>query len=331
MRIASRALGRFLWAAFGSARILAPEAARAAESPVVVAVDCPALGAEQRAALESRANAELLVRQESGTLVVVCEKGRAQLSWHSSKGTSPRTSVPLAADERVTVDRVLGEFDRLLNEAADAPSSAEDDVGGLASAPSAPPVTKPLPATASDPGVVLSPPPSIPKEREDASGSIGVSAGAALELWSSSVAGALGPNVRVEVALQSHWVLDVGGSVRWTLLAPDGVSGSLVRLHAGVIYVLDDARRFRIGALGLVDVLRATPEASLHTASVNHTVLGAGLHVDYVLLDAPFRVVTGPTLSGRLGAVRVEFGDQQVFSIPAVAVGWSVEGLFGPL
>jgi hypothetical protein len=159
---------------------------------------------------------------------------------------------------------------------------------------------------------------------------LAVSLGVSGELWSSRVVGALGPNARVEVAVKSHLALEAGGALLFTPLAPGGVSGRVVRLRAGAVYVVDDARRFRLGAFGFVDLLHATPDVSLHTESVNHTVPGLGIHVDYALSEAPIRIVTGPTVTGRLGAVRVEVGSHEAFNVPAVAVGWTLEGLFGP-
>src|SRR5262245_35070716 len=94
-----------------------PARAAAAEPDVSVVVDCPELGEEPRAALESRANTELLVRRTKGTLRVSCRQGTVAIRWEPALGESREQRIPTSAQPVGTVEQVLATLESLLGPA----------------------------------------------------------------------------------------------------------------------------------------------------------------------------------------------------------------------
>src|SRR5882724_13633190 len=107
---------------------------------VTVAVDCPGFDAEGRAALDARARADLLVRNDGGTLVIVCRGNTATLSWHPLAGAPSTSATPITDDARASADSVLEALDTLL--ALPAPNADPT----LPAATAAPPEVTLLPA-----------------------------------------------------------------------------------------------------------------------------------------------------------------------------------------
>ena len=291
-----------------------------------VQVDCPALGEERRAALESRAKTELLVRRESGTLVVVCRPDGVQLRWQSAAGRASEHSIPLAADAIATEEQILEALEILLNPPEPAPPVA---------APASPqqPTPKPRPPPRPEPPAPAMQPAPVPAvEKAEASRThFELLAGATAELWSSEVGGAVGPGARAIWALPSGFALSGGAVVAWTLKSPEEVNARTVRLHAGGEYHVDSARRWRIGASVLIDFLHANRDAGGVEETADERILGASLRAQYALSSPPFVVVLGPTLSVRTAQVDVQVGRREIFSIPVVAPGLTAELGVGPL
>jgi hypothetical protein len=296
---------------------LAPSAAA---DGTVVAVDCLVLTPELRAALESRAKADLLSRGEAGTFVVVCGNDLATLTWHSLRGGSAATTVPLGADTHALVDRLLAELDPLTRPAPDASVSPALLAGAPSSAPAAP---GPAPPATPVPEPAAPPPPSAvvtPTPETDGLG-WAASVGAFAELWSPGVFGVLGPRARAAVVLPSGLTFGASGVIAWTPGASGGVHGRLVRLGLDAEYPVGEERRFRLGASAFVDTVHATPDSTLQTAPADATVPAAGIHALYAFGRRPLRLLVGPTVGFHAGPVRVELGPQELFRIPAVTVG----------
>jgi hypothetical protein len=306
-------------------------------SGVSVEIDCPQLGEEPRAALEARAKAELLVRREQGTLLVSCRLEAADVRWTPASGDPVEHRIALAADAVATEEQILEALELLLR--PHQPQSATPNSPVPAETPATPPKpletppAKPPPARPSP-----SPPHAFPPPERRVAPSAAAEApyfellfGPALELWSSEVAGVLGPRARVMAALPGGWAVSAGAAVAWTLRVPEDVSGRAVRLHVTGEYHLGHQRRWRVGAGALVDFLHAARDTAGSTQTENETIFGGIVQAHYAFLGPPVQLLLGPTISGRAAAVRVEIGDREIFSIPVVAFGATAELAFGPL
>jgi hypothetical protein len=318
------------WRLFGAAA-LASWACKATEhDATVVAIDCAALATEHRAALESRAKAELLVRSQSGTLVVACRGGTAELTWHSLRGGSSVARVALDGDDRATVDRVLAALDPLLDVPAPGATQSAGSVVPVV-APEIPPedANAPTPVDAPTPPARATPPRSeartaaVPAEEAPL---WAASAGAFAELWSANVIGVIGPRAHAGVALPAGIAFGASAVIAWTPVATSNVRGRLVRLGMDAEYQLGDERRFRLGAGASLDLIHASADGSLQTDPADAAVPGASLHALYAFPGRPFRVALGPIVGIHGGPVRVELGATEVFRLPAVALAWVLMG-----
>jgi hypothetical protein len=325
MRLGSPAWTRAWGALFALISVFSARSGRADPANISVQVDCGELAEEQRAALESRANAELLVRRQPGTLFVTCRGGRVGIRWQPASGNAVENEIPLPADPRDAEEDVLEALELLLQPAA--PPEAAPEQRAPATAP-APPKT-PEPPPVAEPAA--HPRPVEPAAERGTSPFFEVLAGAAFELWSSEVTGALGPRARVLFAFPGGWALTGGGQIAWALRAPRDVNGRDIRGHLGGEYHIDPGRRFRIGAAAFVELFQAVRDTTSATDSENETVFGAALDARYVLFGAPLGVALGPTVSARTGTVRVAIGADEIFHIPAVTLGFGAELVWGPL
>jgi len=325
-----RARGRVLGslalcgAVVGGTSALAGSAHAEPAGTVVVAIDCPALMPESRAALEARARAELIARRESGTLVVQCGSGVSHVTWDPSTGVVEAT-LPMAADAGAFADDVLGALEGLLT-SGDAAVAHEAPTVPVAPAAPAEPTRVPdaprrAPAVAPpEPGT---PPSSVARARHSEAtprrAAIAVAAG--LELWSSPVFGAAGPEARGVLSVVPGVALSAGGALLWTLRAPESVAARVVRPLLGVDASFAKHGRVRVGVDVLLDVLQAYPVGALPTEPVSDARPAARFRAAYALSAGPFDVVLGPTLGLRAGPTRVEFGDHEVFRVPPVVFG----------
>ena len=306
-----------------------------AEPSVVVAVDCPELGDEPRAALEARARAELMVREIAGTLVVRCRES-AQLSWHPLAGDSVQSSVALAGAAPTDVERILEALDPLLGprtnpEPGPAPDAGAASPSGTSTAPPPPaPTVAPVVTPLARPEPVAPPATQASAQNED-EGAWSVAAGGVVERWSSEVVGAAGGRARGELGLPGRFSMNAGAAVLLGLEAPSDVSARMVRFLAGGEWAIDVKRHLRVGVEASVDLLHASPAASLQTAAADQTLLGGGVHVAYAVRVASFGVVTGPTLGFHPGPAKVELGDHEIFRVPSVLLGWALDVELGPI
>jgi len=315
----------FFFVVLGGAR-----AALADEGEVSVRVDCPGLSEEQRAALESRAKTELLVRRERGTLLVSCRAGAADVRWQPQVGQAAERQITLAPDAPATQEQVLEALELLLS-----PAPSETPLANAppeTAPPAAPPKPPARPRVEPSRPAPLAPLPSPEPPRASAETPfVEVLAGAAIEVWSAEAAAALGPEARAILGLPAGWAVSAGAQAAWTLRAPSDVAGRLVRGQLGAEYHLGSARRIRFGASLLIDWLTATRSAVAGSETDHDLGFGGLLAARYVLLASPLRLALGPTLSVRPAPIRVEVGDSEIFRIPVLAIGASAELLLGPL
>jgi len=302
--------------------------ALADEPTVVIAIDCPALGAEEKAALDARARVEFLVRRLSGTLVVVCRE-TAELTWHSFDHSPVRESVPLASEPRATVEQILAALDPLLAGQSQPATPATSALGA------GPQMTMPTPTTPTPTPTDSPPPLATPLETRSSAQSRShgafIQAGAVGEVWAGSLSAALGPRVSARLELPNRFAVEVGGAMLFGLTSPNDVSARLARVHAGSEVAFDDARRFRAGVDLFVDFLHASAPPSLNIGSADKSVGGMDVRLSYALASGPFGLVLGPTLNLHPGPVRVELGTRELFHIPTVSAGFVIEAALGPL
>jgi hypothetical protein len=286
-----------------------------------VTVHCPALDPEHRAALEARAKADLIVRHETGTLAFECLGSTGVVAWTPGSGGTLRGELALPKDADAAIEALLEDAERLL--------VANHDSHLTLPAPSAVP---PAPAEPAPPVPVAPPPsreePAIVEPPEPARGAshglpFAFAAGVAVEVW--DLVPALGPGVRIGWYAAPRLRLDVGGDLLFSTEERLGITGRLVRVHAGGELSLGDGERFRLGASLLFDTLKASGDASLGVGTAQDTSFGGRLHAHYAVpVAGAWRVAFGPYLTGRAAPVRVELGNSEAFRIPVITGGAEV-------
>ncbi len=305
-----------------------------ADPAVTLAVDCPILDAEARSALEARSRTELIVRNASGTFVVVCRDDTASLTWHPLDGDPTSGTAQTSADSRASIDRILEALDALLT-----PPPA------TAAAGEATPVPPVMPAAAAAPNVVISPPPVLVLPPQAAAGAPATNwsvfrgvlfgAGAAAELWSNTAT--LGPRARVALALPARFAAGISGTALFSLRSPQDVSGRLVRIALGGDYGIDDGERFRAGLDAFVDLVHA---GSSSAGSSDKTAFGFELRASAAVVTNPVRVELGPTLAVHPSAVQAKLGPNAdgsgsgsttPFEVHAFTVGLVLDVVAGPV
>jgi hypothetical protein len=269
-----------------------------------ITIDCPMLAVEPRAALESRAQAELLARGEAGTLGVACAAGSAQLNWRPAQGEPSDGTVTLPSDPRAAIDSILEALDELLN--------------GTSPSPRQPVLVAPSWAS-------VEPSRRAPGELTPSGIRGGAAAGMSFEAWSGTES-VLGPSMRAEVLFPIRLALEGGARIAWGLAAPAEVSARLVRLDVGLEYAFDESRHFRVGAAALFDSLHVASSAGGVTQNASGASFGAGFRATYTLTVTHLvHVALGPTLSVRPRPIRVDEGIRESFRIPVSALGALVE------
>ena len=321
-RRARRAVGacRGVAAAFLLALCARAQGPATAAADIHVTVDCPALDAEHRAALEARAKSDLIVRHETGSLVFQCIGPAGAVAWTPASGQTLRAEITLPSNADAAIDALLESAERLLVTSHDAPPAA---------APSPPlVVSTPAAETPPPPQPVVAPPPEAPAVRPEPSQKasrgvpLGVAAGAALEIW--DWVPALGPGVLLGWYVAPQLRLEAGGTLLFTTEDNLGIGGRLVRLHAGGELALGDERRFRLGAGVLVETLKATDSDGGESAQ--DTAYGGRLHGHFAApLSSAWNAAFGPFLSGRAAPVKVELGSTEAFRIPVVTGGLEIQ------
>jgi hypothetical protein len=305
--------------AIAAACALAPCAGAQAQDAHVT-VDCTALDAEHRAALEARARSGLIVRHEVGTLVFTCAGQAGAVAWTPASGETSRGEVALPQNADAAIERLLEDAERLLvaSHAAAAPAPAPA---------AAVPVPQPEPPKAALPPVASAAPeleaPAGSSERPPGEGAglpFGVAAGASIEIWDSVPA--LGPGMLLRWYAAGQLRLDAGGTLLWSTAERLGITGRLVRFHLGGELAFGEGQRFRVGARVLIDALKANPDAALGVDAATDTSAAARLHAHYAVpLVDTLHLVLGPYLGVRAAPVRVELGSSEAFRIPAITAG----------
>jgi hypothetical protein len=266
------------------------------------------------------------------------------LTWHPLDGAPASSSVPLDDDPKVTIDHVLEALDEMLVVPAAGANSAAG-TNGVNGPAAAAPTSVSVTTTAPAPVTVAPPPPAPPMlagpspgflqplpERRATWPGLLLGAGAAMELWSNTAT--LGPRARVLLPLPARFEAGVSGTLLFSLLSPDGVSGRLLRAAIGGDYAVDAGQRFRVGAEGFVDLLHANAGS---IGSDDKTVFGALLRASAALVTHPVRVEVGPSLAihptslqARLSSDPTGVVGTTAFDLHHFTVGFFLDATAGP-
>lgn len=304
--------------AFGVATSPAP--AHADGGSPIVSVECPELDPEVAAALKARAQADLLVRQINGILLVSCGDGTT-LTFTPADGPSRTAAVPVNAAEKGAVDAVLETLDAILR----APETPALPAEPPTAPPAAPPRPDPVPEPEPGPEAPVRPLPRDDSERPV----FLVAAGAFAELWSREIGGALGPRARGVLRMPSGFGLVAGGAALFTPARAAGVSARLVQLFAGGERWFGRDERVEVGVTLGADLLH-TSEGGAVPETADHVAFAGDLHGAMVVFPAPLSLSVGLHGVVHPGPVRVQLGETEVFRIPTVTVGVSLDGVLGP-
>jgi hypothetical protein len=307
-----------------------------AQEGATIAVDCPTLDAESRAAVEARARADLLVRNTPGTFVVVCSAGEGRLSWHPLAGVPQTATVPLDADPRANVDRILEGLENLVAAGA-TPIPTVETSGSAQPPPLASPPDASAAAPVPGPRTPLEPPPATPATFGEPwrSGFRGVLLGGGIggELWSNTAA--LGPRASVLLSLPAGFEAGAAATVFFTLRSPYQVNGRAIRVALTGAYPLDRGERFHVGADVFLDLVHA---AAPNAGTANDAAFGVLLRATAALIIAPLRIELGPTVALHPTRMQAQIGpapngaDGNVaFTLQRFTAGLVLDVLAGPL
>jgi hypothetical protein len=299
-----------------------------ASPDVTVAVDCPGFDAEGRAALDARARADLLVRNDGGTLVIVCRGSIATLSWHPLTGAPSTSATPITDSTRSSIDGVLEALDVLL-----APPAANEEETPVVAPEATPPEAtapplQPKPAELAPPRAQMDSPAvdrSTVVSRGRRSVEVVLGAGTAAEFWTGTAA--LGVRGLVAIPLPLRLAAGATGTVLWDLASPSGVNARLSRVALGGEYGVDRAERFRVGADGFVEFLHAASGAN---GADDKTAFGGAVHASAALLLKPVRIQAGPIFELRPNELRVQLGASDALAVTHFTFGLAVDVAFGP-
>jgi hypothetical protein len=288
-----------------------------------LSVSCPALGEEESAALSARLHADLEVRHASGRMMVTCSAERLWVAWIPSAGAARQEEVLLGAAEAPTVEHAFEAADRLFSdrslwttEPAPAPQPPVAQPGPQ-TPPPADPATRPSPPTPSTP-------PRDAPVSERGPIHVGLSFGMTGELWSSEAAGAIGPRGGVVVGPTDWLKLSAAGGLRLALRHPDDVSATAVdgRL-GGDASVLDGRVWLGLGVLlSRVSVRTGADRGSLEDSETPVAFEARALGS---LGDRSIRLLAGPFIGVRPGPTVVRLDGAEVFRIPTLTAGLSVD------
>jgi len=296
-----------------------------------VSVDCPAFDDETRAALDARARAELLVRQQGGTLVVSCRTNDALLTWHPSTGNprrESRRSIATPGRASITFSKRSTLYWRARRRTILGPKGPRLHLRKL-NPRRAPHRHTARTARSQARGTGIRAANwqrrgGSTRERDAASRvSHRFRSRVVGELWSRNEA--LGAHAFATLPLPSRFSVSVTGEASGPAL-PEGIDANLVRIAAGGDYGIDPAEHFRVGADAFVDFVHAE---SAQAGADDKAFVGASLRATAGFQLGAVRLQFGPTVSIHPGKVVIQIGDTEAFHVPTFAAGLRLDGVIG--
>jgi hypothetical protein len=263
-----------------------------------IRVDCSALDAEAKNALEARARADLQVRGISqGRLGVTCTSRDVTLAFGAGGRTSSR-SLPL---DGLSIDVLLAALDDLASEAQD------ERVEPTAPAVVAPP-----------------PPPSTPPTPRRA---LSVRAAVRVEAWATTVF-ATGPRADVQLGIGRVDVI-AGFGAGFAAGALHSFSADLIDVVLGAEVRFGPRDVLRVGAGILGGFFHVHAPAALSPGAADRTTPGLWLDVRAALPLGPVVLSLSPDLRGYLRPKTVSVDSRGAFGLPPVAPGASIAAEVG--
>jgi hypothetical protein len=262
---------------------------------IEIRIDCSALNAEARNALEARARADLQVRGVSeGRLGVTCTSRDVTLTFDAAQRRSSR-SLPLGA---LSIDALLAVLDDLAGDAREEPTA---------------------------PVVVAARPP--PSPRRTSRRTLGARAAVRVEAWGTS-AFATGPRADVLVGIGTVDVL-AGLGAGFAAGALRGLSADLIDVVVGAEFRFGPKDLLRVGAGVLGGFFHVRAPAALSPSAAGRITPGLWLGVRAALPLGPVVLSLSPDLRGYLRPKTANVDASKVFGLPPVAPGASIAAEVG--
>lgn len=269
-------------------------------------LECAALDEEARAAVEARAEAELVSEPlPEGEVSVTCSATTATVVWAPRDGEHRERKVDLTADPATIEDAILAALHALLFEEAQPPTVAPPVVEPVAPPKPEPTAPEPLPET------------TAPR-RMHVAGVVGADA----ELWHGDISVALGVYTGIAVSPWNRWTLSLILAPEWGLGSAIGISAWGLRGFARVDYAVLSHVEIGVGVSGRSLWANA---ADATTSQLEGTTAGATLSARYVLPLGPITLSAGPRVEALARPIVVEFAESEVFRVPSFVAGVTLD------
>ena len=281
--------------------LVAAAVARAEPQAATLAIDCSALGDDERSLLEARARAELAyMSQGNGSAVIACLPSRATITW-LPQGAPPREgSVALDPDRTIAVDSILDALHGLLVAAPELPTAR------LAPRP-----------TPSVPGAVATGAPTAELP------GIAVLVGGDTELWSGDVRAAVGVHAGVRLALPRGWSASLVVGPEWGVGSSNGVRAWLLQGVARIDHGIIGHLSLGIGVIG--SLLWASGTGSLAPSEQEGTSGGGLLALAYDGSMGPVHLAVGPEFEALVRPIVIDVEGREVFRVPVFLAALSLD------
>jgi hypothetical protein len=229
-----------------------------------VRIDCPALEAQQRDALEARLRADVMVRETpSGTLLVLCGAEHGSVQWAPEAGAATVRSFDIGKDHATFVDQLLSAVDLVL------PVKATEVVAREAPAP-----REPEPEPHIEPNVAA----TSSRLPDDPSGTALV-AGAVAEAWDVGGLGvAGGALLGLRARFRGRWTARLYGEAMWLANPPDLYRVSAVGGNATLGAFIDRAADWELGIGFAAATIAIDADEPLRPSRHQRTAVGGLLY-----------------------------------------------------
>jgi hypothetical protein len=279
----------------------------AAAEGVTLRLNCPDLGPESSAAFEARARAELASSpRPAGEIAVACADRAAVVSWWAADGAFRELGVPLASDHAAAVEALLHAVE-VLRAAVPSPPPAPapgPEIGPARAAPEAPAVR----ASAAP----------------HAWNGLGAAAGVDVERWQGAIGGAAGAWFGPRFSTPGRWSGALTAGVAWGAGSAEGVRARSLQAALAVGYA--PLAYLEVALAAELRLLTATISATAGASELHDFTEAADVSARYVVALGPVRLAAGPRVGVLAHPFLVELAGRELFRVPAVVVGFVVEG-----
>jgi hypothetical protein len=269
-------------------------------------VECAALEDEARAAVEARAEAELVSEPlPEGEVSITCTATTATVVWAPRDGERRERRVDLTGDQATIEDAILGALHALLFEEAHPP-------------PPPAPVVEPVAPPEREPAPDEPPRETTAGRRIHVAGIVGADA----ELWHGDISVALGAYTGIAVSPWNRWTMSLLLAPEWGVGSAIGISAWGLRALARLDYALLSHVEIGLGLSGRSLWANATDAT---TSQLVGTSAGAILSARYVLPLGPITLSLGPRAEALARPIVVDFANSEVFRVPSLVAGVTLD------